>query len=547
MGAAQPSISAVVNAASGNNQGLPNGGIAQGAIFLVTGSGMGPSTLAVDPNPFQDTMFGGTSVSVTVNNTTVSALMYYTSDGQLSALLPSNTPVGTGMMTVTYNGQASATAPLTVVANNPGIFTATSNGQGLAIVTYPDYSLVSAVPGADALACKGPKTYCGAAIPGDTLVLWATGLGPVSGNDAAGAGLGINMGSIPLTVWLGGVQAAISYQGRSGCCIGEDQIVFTVPSGVPTGCGVPLALQVGSIISNYTIMPVANAGRSCTPANTALASSAMQSIGGTTGSVSYGQISLRRQLAAANSNGLQYVDIGQGSFAQVAIGAKDQPLLLSYLDTQPLGTCLGFNSLTPSNPLQPTNTIGTNAGRITVTGPSGSQIMTERVGFGQPTQYSATFSQFGTYFSGGNYTVTGAGGPNAGTGGTDVGSFTTRFTISAAPSWPSTEQYSVNAGITRGNGVAINWTGGSSSYYVEIDGRAATDSSYTVGASFSCLVPSNAGTFTVPASALLGLPASVYGEIDFKPTLTPIPYTATGLDFGSVTFNYHTASFPPYQ
>ena len=121
----------------------------------------------------------------------------------------------------------------------------------------------SRYPGAP---CGGPNTTCGAANPGDTLILWATGLGPVNGSDASGAGLGVPMPNIPLTLWLGGVQASVTYQGRSGCCIGEDQIVFTVPPNVPMGCAVPLAVQIGNEISNYTVMPVAPKGsRTCTP------------------------------------------------------------------------------------------------------------------------------------------------------------------------------------------------------------------------------------------------------------------------------------------
>jgi uncharacterized protein (TIGR03437 family) len=36
----------------------------------------------------------GASVAVTVGSATVNALMYYTSDKQVAALLPSNTPTG---------------------------------------------------------------------------------------------------------------------------------------------------------------------------------------------------------------------------------------------------------------------------------------------------------------------------------------------------------------------------------------------------------------------------------------------------------------------
>ena len=46
-----PSITAVVNAASGNVQTLPNGGVAQGAIFTVIGSHLGPASLSIAPSP----------------------------------------------------------------------------------------------------------------------------------------------------------------------------------------------------------------------------------------------------------------------------------------------------------------------------------------------------------------------------------------------------------------------------------------------------------------------------------------------------------------
>lgn len=286
-----PTITNVTNAASNITAGLPNAGIAQGAIFLIFGSDLGPNLISIAQNAFQSTNLSGTSISVTVNGITVAPLLYYTSAKQVGALLPSNAPVGTGTITVTYNAQASARAQITVVANNLGIFTVTSDGQGVGIVTNPDYSLVSVTP---ETPCGGPYTTCGAANPGDTLILWATGLGPVNGSDAAGAGLGVRMPNIPLTLWLGGVQANVIYQGRSGCCIGEDQIVFVVPNG-PTGCAVPLAVQIGVEISNYTVMAVAPKGtRTCTPNASYFSSSSVQQIT-SNGAFNVGGVSVWRQ------------------------------------------------------------------------------------------------------------------------------------------------------------------------------------------------------------------------------------------------------------
>src|SRR5580704_8450287 len=205
---AQPVITTVANAASGIVAGLPNSGIAQGSIFLVLGTGLGPNVLVTAPSPFQSGSLSNTSVSVTVNGITEAGLMYYTSATQVAALLPSATPAGIGNITVSYNNQTSQQFPITVVPNNLGIFTATANGQGTAIVTFPDYSVVSVTK---AVNCGGPFTTCGSANPGDTLTLWATGLGPIMGSDASGAGLGVAI-NVPLKLFVGGVQANVIYQ-----------------------------------------------------------------------------------------------------------------------------------------------------------------------------------------------------------------------------------------------------------------------------------------------------------------------------------------------
>ena len=552
-----PGITAIVNAASGLIQGLPNSGIAQGSIFLVTGTNLGPSTLVTATTPFQSTNVGGTSVSVTVGSTTVNALMYYTSAGQVAALLPSTTPTGSGTLTVTYNGSASSAAIVSVVQNNLGIFTLSQNGQGVGILTYPNYSVVSAIPGTGTLtpcAASGvcPYTYGGAANPGDTLILWATGLGPSSTDTASSLGQPITLPSgTPLQVWIGGVQATVSYQGRSGCCVGEDQIVFTVPSTVPLGCAVPLGIQIGTLVSNFAAIPVASGSRSCTMQSPALTTSAIQTLTTNPGNINYASLQLGRTIASESSNGTQYEDFGQGTFAQISVSPTNQPTVLSSLDVPPFGTCTTFNSNANSTPLFTINT-GIDAGAITVSGPFPDQpvVMKESRGTGQATTYGATLSTSGVYFSGGAYKIAAAGGTATG-GYTDLGAFTTGFTITQSPSWPSSDQsrlFNNGSAIPRSSGLAINWTGGSSAYWVVISGSAfasAVDTvSSGVSASFSCWVPSTANTFNVPASVLLALPGGgAEAELDFKPTLPPQSFSASGLDVGELLFQYQTSFF----
>ena len=169
--AANPAIAAngVKNAASYANPALPNGAIAQGSILNVFGSNMGPASLAYASTLPLPTTLSGTQVSVTVTGSTVQCFMIYTSAGQVAAILPSTTPVGTGTITVSYNAAESATAPIRVAASSFGIFTINQQGGGQAVVQDGNYKFNSA-------------TF--AFQPRETVVLWGTGLGPISGNDA---------------------------------------------------------------------------------------------------------------------------------------------------------------------------------------------------------------------------------------------------------------------------------------------------------------------------------------------------------------------------
>ena len=109
---AQPSIrrASVVNAANNLPAGLPNGGLAQGGMFVLKGAGLGArGTVVASSFPLGTTM-GGTSMKITVGNTTVNVPMVYVVGGladdqgpfdQLAGIVPSNTPTGAGSITVT--------------------------------------------------------------------------------------------------------------------------------------------------------------------------------------------------------------------------------------------------------------------------------------------------------------------------------------------------------------------------------------------------------------------------------------------------------------
>ena len=258
LAAQDPLLNLVVNAASGIPPGLPDSGIAQGSLFRIWGVGLGPNTLQIAPSPLPLSL-AGASITVTVSGTTVMAPIYFISFGQVEGVLPSNTPIGDGTVTLTYNGN-SGSIPIMVVSATFGISHIddylTDNGwdiRSVAVVTFPDYQYVS-----DTNTAK----------PGDTLVLWGTGLGasPNSGGDTM-SGPVANIGSAPL-VFVGGVQSpSVTYWGRSPTTVaGLDQINFVVPPNAPLGCNVSVVVQTASpvtVSNSPTIALAATDGATC--------------------------------------------------------------------------------------------------------------------------------------------------------------------------------------------------------------------------------------------------------------------------------------------
>lgn len=526
---AQPSVDPgrIVNAASYAAPGLANGSIAQGSLFVVFGRNMGPAAIQIVDRFPVPTNLGGTSVKVSVGGTTVDALMIYTLASQIAAVLPSNTPLGTGTATVSYNGQASAAVPITVVKSSFGIFTRNQGGSGPAIVQNVNSE-----------TNRPTNALTDSARPGQVMVLWGTGLGPVTGEAN-----GPVPGDLPLDVevLLGGRSVAATYKGRSGCCAGIDQIVFTVPTGVE-GCFVPLAVRVGTVVSNYTSMSIAASGSNCSDTSGFSAADLEKA---KSGNFRLGALALARVAAKTTVPGFGSIeiktDLGSGTFSRFDLNGL---LASSGANATPsLGSC---TILTAAGSTAPTGSVlaaGLDAGAsLNVNGPKGAKSLAKAPG-ANPGVYSGQLSSGtpnipglpgggGDYLDAGAYTVTGPGGA-------DVGSFSANITLPAPLTWSN--QDSIND-VTRSQGVTVTWTGGAPSDYVQIFGVSSSQTGNVTG-SFVCTERASAGRFTVPASLLANLPAS--GQVEGAATgalsvgsapATPARFTATGIDAGFLTY-----------
>ncbi len=516
---AAPAPNSVQNPGSNTVPGLPNYGTAQGSVFVVYGTGMGPSTIVTTPALPYQTSLGGTSITVTVAGTTVNALVVYTLATQVAAILPSNTPVGTGTLTLTYNN-ASGSTPITVVASNFGILSVNQTGTGPVVATHADYSVIS-----------GAST----ANTGETIIIWGTGLGPLPAgvSDATSPGsAGANIGTI--TIWLGGVQATnVRYHGRNPSDPGLDQINFDIPSGV-SGCYVSLVIQTANQVSNTTTLAVSPNGTTCSDAD-GISFSSLSSVLNSSGSVRLGtagvtQTQLSFAVGGISSNtttvtgsarfekysGLQLSSSGS-PFAYPSIGSCTDTIIYPNSSSTPTVNATGLDAGTP----------------IVLTPPSGSSVnltTDPQVGKG----YYSTAANALTSMPSGNWKF-------AGPGGTDVGAFNASLTVPAALTW-SNETTVTASPVGRSQALKLTWTGGDPNSYVIIEGFSINPSpavSGSVGAFFLCVAPTAPGSFTIPPSVLLSLPATgatqtSFGALYLGSIAAPQPFTAPGIDFGYV-------------
>jgi uncharacterized protein (TIGR03437 family) len=435
---------------------------------------------------------------------------YYAIPTQLGVVLPSNTPVGTGTITVSYGGQNSAPAPISVVAHAFGfdfyggaLAAATDNGDGHLITTG------------------------NSAKPGETIAFWGTGDGADTNNSDVNPPTHFDNLSGITALYLGNVQVPVVYQGRSGYQ-GVDEVVITIPANAPTGCAVSVSAVSGSgntaMVSNFVTIPISTNGGTCVDPLAFVSPAQASTLAGQAtvkfGAVSIGQTTMPNAVgggtATTDSATAIFESIGGSSLT--GYQSSSRPSLQSCYVTQ-------SGSATPVNPFTFT---GLNAGSVSVAGPAGTQTLTSNPGF--PGTYIAETLPAGFVpASGGSFTFTG-------TGGTAVGPFTAGLSLPSLLTWTNA---SSDGTVSRGQGVTVNWTGGTGSGFVEISGGSAAASG-AFSASFVCDAPASAGTFTVPASVLLALPAG-NGSLSVSSYTIPSEFSASGLDF-AYTMAYWTTS-----
>jgi uncharacterized protein (TIGR03437 family) len=185
----------------------------------------------------------------------VDAIPVFVRSDQVNAIMPANAPIGKAVITVSFGGTASNPAPVVIASHSVGLFSVGGTGRGPA-----------AIQNFRSSADQPTNSMRSTATPGQTVILWATGLGPALNVDNVAP----LAGDLPvgLEIFVGGRSARRLYAGRSTCCSGLDQIVFQVPSDVPAGCWVPVQVRTeDGNVSNAVTMAISAQGIACSDAS----------------------------------------------------------------------------------------------------------------------------------------------------------------------------------------------------------------------------------------------------------------------------------------
>lgn len=507
-----PQITKVTNNYSYTPNGFANSGISPSTIFTIFGANLAAASTGAaaglqDSTKGIPTTWNGATVTVTVGGKTFTPGLYYALPTQIAGVLPAGTPTGTGTLTVSYNGTASTS--ITVVPNALGFDTYYGTGSGLITAT-------SATTGA-------LFNYTNSASPGQTIVLWASGLGAdAADSDTVFTNTPHSVNQSGTQIYFGGVAGTVGYAGSSGYP-GLNQINVTIPLSAGTGCYQSVAGVVNGVTSNFGTLPIAQGGGVC--------SDPIYGINGNQISTQSGQINV--------SSGAVFVLQGTSpgttagttqTFSEVL--ASFQRVTGSYYGASSgqvsIPGCIvtqSFNSGTVT-----TTETGLNAGTITVTGPSGGPVTVapepSLAGF-----YFAQLAAGAIPASGGTFTFNGSGG-------SDVGPFTVNVNF-PNPLLAWTNQ-SAAATVTRAQGLTFNWNGGAPGSYVIMSGSS---SAANASGFYTCLAPVSAQTFTVPSYVLGALPAGT-GNTAVENSTSYTTFSATGISsgagFGAVSFSVNT-------
>ncbi len=224
------SAAPAITSASVVNSASYDAAISPGSLVTVFGTNFMPPDGIVNAStlPLHSELNG---VRVLVNGVAAPLLAVAntgTGTEQVNFQMPWDAPPGRSSIQVVRAGVESQTVDVDVSIAAPGLFTVTLPAAGFAAASLADYRSLNCAPAAD----------CPAAHPGDIVLLYATGLGPVANTPATGAAAPdapLSPALLNVAVTVGGKTAAVDFAGLAPRFVGLWQLNIRVAPDTPPG------------------------------------------------------------------------------------------------------------------------------------------------------------------------------------------------------------------------------------------------------------------------------------------------------------------------
>jgi len=227
--------------------------VAPGTWIEIYGSKLG--TTVAQSNTWGASDFNGVNAPKALAGTTVTiggqpAFIDYVSAEQVNAQVPSSVATGQQQVVVTTGGGSSIPYPVQVNPIQPGLLAPPVfqlNGRQYIVALFPDGVTYVLPPGVtSAVPTRRAR-------PGDTILLYGVGFGPVTPNIPAGQVVEQSNTLPSFQVSFAGTPAQVNYDGLAPTYVGLYQFNVVVPTTAASDT-VPLTFSVGTTAGSQTLV-----------------------------------------------------------------------------------------------------------------------------------------------------------------------------------------------------------------------------------------------------------------------------------------------------
>ncbi|MBI1358078.1 MAG: hypothetical protein GC160_27405 [Acidobacteria bacterium] len=235
------------------------GRLAPGGIFVVKGAYLGPNELVTADAPYPTELAGSQlELRSDVSGEVFSVPLLHAWMFQLGGIVPLDFPPGPGQVTAIYQGRRSEPEAVMVAESAGAVFSLSQQGSGRAVAQ--NWESPESTP---------LNQFTRPARPGQTIILWATGLNNADGARKVRVALTGRSGQPSVSRWFDTTGFAFLeltpfYAGPAPGLPGVDQVNVTLPTeGLPEGCFVDVSLSVDNAGLGSTTIAIASGDGPC--------------------------------------------------------------------------------------------------------------------------------------------------------------------------------------------------------------------------------------------------------------------------------------------